>query len=634
MKFASHVLATAITAVVLSATSGSVEAQADLRFVAQPVEGQYIVVLREQSASLASENSRAPRVADLARQMAGQHSMRVSHTYSHALRGFVAQANDKALARLLMDERVAYVEEDGIVTTSATQSSATWGLDRTDQRDLPLNGTYVYNTTASNVNAYIIDTGVLGTHSQFTGRMIGGYSAISDGRGTTDCNGHGTHVAGTVAGTTHGIAKGARISPVRVLGCDGSGTNSGVIAGMDWVAANHVKPAVANMSLGGGASTATDDAVARMTSAGVTVVVAAGNDNANACNSSPARAASAITVGSTANNDARSSFSNYGTCLDIFAPGSSITSAWYTSTSATNTISGTSMASPHVAGVAALYLANNPSATPSQVTSAIINASTANKVTDAKTGSPNRLLYSLFDGGTTPPPPPPGGGTLTKGVAVTNLSASTGGTLNYTMAVPSGSSNLSFVMSGGTGDADMYVKFGSAPTTSSYDCRPYLNGNNETCSFASPQTGTYYVMVRAYSSFSGVSLVGNYTASSGGGGSPQTYTNGANVNIPDNNSTGVYSNISVSGRSGNAPSSTAVAVNIVHPYIGDLIVDLVAPDGTVRNLHNRSGGSADNIIKTYTVNLSSEAINGTWRLRVRDRARYDTGYINSWSITF
>ena len=636
MKFASHVLATAISAVVLGATSGSVEAQAEFRFSERPIEGHYIVVLKEDVARLDNEGTGKQRVADVALQMASQYRIEVKHSYSTVLRGFATVANDKMLSKLLLDDRVAYVEEDGIVTASATQSGATWGLDRSDQRDLPLNGNYVYNTTASNVNAYIVDTGVLGSHSQFTGRMIGGYTAISDGNGTNDCNGHGTHVAGTVAGSTYGIAKAARISPIRVLGCNGSGTNSGVIAGMDWVANNHVKPAVANMSLGGGASTATDDAVARMVNAGVTVVVAAGNDNGNACSYSPARAASAITVGSTTSTDARSSFSNYGTCLDIFAPGSSITSAWSTGNSATNTISGTSMASPHVAGIAALYLADNPTATPSQVTSAVLNNATANKVSDARTGSPNLLAYSIFGGGTEPPPPPPpppGGGTLTKGVAVTNLSASTGNELDYTLAVPAGSSNLSFVMSGGTGDADIYVKFGSAPTTSSYDCRPYLNGNSETCSFASPQTGTYYVMVRAYSSFSGVSLVGDYTASSGGG-SPQTYTNGTNVNIPDNNSTGVYSNISVSGRSGNAPSSTPVAVRIIHTYIGDLIVDLVAPDGTVRNLHNRSGGSADNIIKTYNVNLSSEALNGTWRLRVRDRAGADVGYIDSWSITF
>jgi serine protease len=632
MKLVSHALATAIAAVTLGVTSTSVEAQAEFKFAERPIQGQYIVVLKDQVASLASENSRAPRVADMARQMASQHGAQVTRTFSHALRGFVVQANDKALERLLLDDRVAYVEEDGIVSIAATQSNATWGLDRIDQRDLPLNSTYVYDTTASNVNTYIIDTGVLGSHTQFSGRMIGGYTAISDGNGTNDCNGHGTHVAGTVAGSTHGVAKGARISPIRVLGCNGSGTNSGVIAGMDWVTANHVKPAVANMSLGGGASQATDDAVTRMHNAGVTVVVAAGNDNSNACNYSPARAPVAITVGSTQNNDARSSFSNFGTCLDIFAPGTNITSAWHTGTSATNTISGTSMASPHVAGVAALYLANNPSATPTQVTNALINNSTANKVTSAGTGSPNRLLYSIF-GGSNPPPPPPPSNVLSKGVPVTGLAATTGNALNYTMQVPAGSTNLSFNMSGGTGDADLYVKFGSAPTTSSYDCRPYRSGNAETCTFASPQAGTWHVMVRAYSSFSGVSLVGDYTAS-GGGGSPQTYTNGTDVSIPDNNSTGVYSNISVSGRSGNAPSSTPVNVQIVHTYIGDLIVDLVAPDGAVFNLHNRTGGSTRNINQTYNVNLSSKPINGTWRLRVRDRAAADTGYIDSWSITF
>ena len=225
------------------------------------------------------------------------------------------------------------------------------------------------------------------------------------------------------------------------------------------------------------------------------------------------------------------------------------------------------------------------------------------------------------------------GGPLTKGVPVTGIGASSGNSVNYTLVVPSGASNLTFTMSGGTGDADMYVKFGSAPTDSSYDCRPYKSGNAETCTYASPSAGTYYVRLKAYSTFSGVSLVGDYTTGGGGGGTPQTYTNGTDVSIPDNNSTGVYSNIAVSGRSGSAPSSTQVNVNIVHTYIGDLIVDLVAPDGTVRNLHNRSGGSADNINTTYTVNLSSEAINGTWRLRVRDRAGADTGYINSWSIT-
>jgi serine protease len=597
------------------------------------IAGQYIVVLKDGAASIANERGNAPAVASMARAMAAQHGAQFKQSFSHVLRGFVVNANERALENLLLDERVAYVEEDGVVSASATQSPATWGIDRTDQRALPLSNSYTYNTTAAGVHAYIIDTGVTLNHSEFSGRIGNGYDAVTAGGNANDCNGHGSHVAGTVGGTTYGLAKGVTIHPVRVLGCTGSGSNSGVIAGMDWVAANHVKPAVANMSLGGGASTATDDAVTRMVNAGVTVAVAAGNDNANACNYSPARAASAITVGSTTNTDARSSFSNYGTCLDIFAPGSNITSAWYTSSTATNTISGTSMASPHVAGVAALYLAANPNATPSQVTSALTTAATPNVVTGAQTGSPNKLLYSFFDGTPPPPPPPPPGGTLSNGVPVTGLSAATGASLNYTMAVPAGSTNLTFTMSGGTGDADMYVQFGSAPTDTVYACRPYLNGNNETCSFAAPSTGTYYVRLKAYSAFSGVTLTGSYTAGGGGGGA-QTYTNGTDVSIPDNNTTGVYSNIAVSGRTGNGGASTPVAVSIVHPYIGDLIVDLVAPDGSVYNLHNRAGGSADNINTTVNVNLSGEALNGTWRLRARDVAAADVGYINSWSVTF
>jgi hypothetical protein len=222
-----------------------------------------------------------------------------------------------------------------------------------------------------------------------------------------------------------------------------------------------------------------------------------------------------------------------------------------------------------------------------------------------------------------------GGTTLTKGVPVTGLGASTGNSLNYTMVVPSGATNLVFTLSGGTGDADMYVKFGSAPTDTVYDCRPYLGGNAETCTFAAPQAGTYYVRVKAYSTFSGVSLVGDYST---GGGGTQTYTNGTDYTISDNAT--VESPITVSGRSGNAPSNTPVAVNIVHTYKGDLKVDLVAPDGSVYVLHNRTGGSADNIVQTYTVNLSSEPLNGTWKLRVNDNAGGDTGYINSWSITF
>jgi serine protease len=246
------------------------------------------------------------------------------------------------------------------------------------------------------VHAYIIDTGIRGSHSQFSGRMGNGHTTITDGNGTNDCNGHGTHVAGTVGGTTYGVAKGVTLHPVRVLGCNGSGSTSGVIAGVDWVTANHQSPAVANMSLGGGASTALDDAVRNSIASGVTYAIAAGNSNANACNSSPARVTQALTVGSSTNADARSSFSNFGTCVDLFAPGSNITSAWIGSDTATNTISGTSMASPHVAGVAALYLATDPTASPATVHAAVVNNASVNKLSGIGTGSPNRLLYSLF----------------------------------------------------------------------------------------------------------------------------------------------------------------------------------------------------------------------------------------------
>lgn len=501
-------------------TSLAAEAE-KLVFAEYPIEGRYIVVLKDEVARLADERSDKPDVATVAGQFARSYGVKLEMSYNKVLPGFVVTAPDKALAHLMADDRIAYVEEDGWVYASAVQNGATWGIDRIDQRNLPLNQQYQYDTTASNVHVYVIDTGIRASHNDFGGRVGNGYTAISDGRGTDDCNGHGTHVASTAAGATYGVAKAARLHPVRVLGCNGSGTNSGVIAGMDWVASNHVKPAVANMSLGGGASTATDQAVQRMVNAGVTVVVAAGNESDNACNYSPARAAAAITVGSTTNTDARSSFSNYGSCLDIFAPGSNITAAWYTSNSATNTISGTSMASPHVAGVAALYLANNPNATPSQVTSAIINSATPNKVTNAGSGSPNRLLYSLFDGsgggggggGSNPQP-----GVLQNGVPVTGLSGAAGSETRFTLAVPSGASNLSIALSGGSGDADLYVRFGNPPTTSTYDCRPYLSGNNETCNIANPQAGTYHIMVRGYSSYSGVTLVGSYQSGSGGGG--------------------------------------------------------------------------------------------------------------------
>ena len=325
---------------------------------------------------------------------------RIFFTYENVFNGVAVSLPEAALNGLKNRPGIELIEADGEVTTQGTQSGATWGLDRIDQRNLPLSGTYTDNVSGSGVDAYIIDTGILSTHSDFGGRVTSfGYNAIKDRRGTQDCNGHGTHVAGTVGGAKYGVAKNVRLIPVRVLDCRGSGSWSGVVAGMDWVVANHgTAPAVANMSLGGGASSSVDLAVQRMIDDGVVVVVAAGNSNVDACGSSPARAAGALTVGATTNTDARASYSNFGSCLDIFAPGSSITSAWHTSKTATNTISGTSMASPHVAGVAALILQETPTASVSTVISTVTSRATPDKVTLAGTNSPNRLLYSLSNG--------------------------------------------------------------------------------------------------------------------------------------------------------------------------------------------------------------------------------------------
>jgi subtilisin family serine protease len=593
------------TAVGLSLACASLTATAgEFRTVKQPIPGQYIVVLKDNAASLSTERSKLSRVSVVARDIATKNRTQLVRSYNNVLRGFVARADDKGLARLLADPRVAYVQEDGVVSIAASQSNATWGLDRIDQRNLPLNQTYTYDSTASTVHAYVIDTGILLNHSQFSGRVGNGFDAVTNGGNGNDCNGHGTHVAGTIGGSTYGVAKEVKLHPVRVLGCNGSGANSGVIAGMDWVAENHVKPAVANMSLGGSADQATDDAVNRLHNAGVTVVVAAGNNSGNACSYSPARAANAITVGSTTNTDARSSFSNFGSCLDIYGPGSNILSAWHTSSTATNTISGTSMASPHVAGVAALYLASNPNATPTQVRNAIVDNATPGKVTDAGSGSPNKLLYSIF-GGDTPPPPPDtysvsgtitnGSGTGISGVTVSN------GTVSAT-----------------TNSSGAYTLTGLANAT--YTLTPSLSGYT-----FSPASRSVTV--------NGANVTGvNFTGTASGGGGGQTYTNDFDYFIFDNFT--IQSPIAVNGRTGNASAATQVKVKIAHTSIGQLKVDLVAPDGSVYVLHNRAGGTADNIDQTYTVNLSGEALNGFWFLRVNDNGFGDTGRIDSWSITF
>jgi len=360
---------------------------------APPTSASYIVVL----------NPNAGPPASVASDLSGRWGGAVSHVYSHALQGFAVTLPPQAIAGISHDPRVAYVEADGVVTADTTQSGATWGIDRIDQHALPLSGTFTYTRTGAGVKAYIIDTGIRFTHSQFGGRAIKGVDEVTSGGTAADCNGHGTHVAGTVGGSTYGVAKGVTLVAVRVLNCSGSGTTSGVIAGVDWVTGNHAagQPAVANMSLGGGASTALDSAVSRSIADGVSYAIAAGNGNAagvaqNACNTSPARVAAAMTVSATDRTDTKASWANYGSCVDWFAPGVGITSAWYTSNTATNTISGTSMATPHTAGVAALYLQSNPTASPATVRAALFNNTTKNVVKSPGSGSPNALLFTNY----------------------------------------------------------------------------------------------------------------------------------------------------------------------------------------------------------------------------------------------
>ncbi|MGW4467310.1 S8 family peptidase [Micromonospora sp. NPDC004704] len=574
------------------------------------VAGSYVVVFKD--ASVAQTN-----VTDTAASLAKRHGGSVARTYQHALRGFEVRLSEAAAKRLAADPSVKYVQQNHTVRLAATQSpTPSWGLDRIDQRNLPLNNSYTYPNNGAGVRAYIIDTGIRFAHNDFGGRAVTGFDAV-DGGSADDGNGHGTHVAGTVGGTAYGVAKGVTLVGVRVLDNGGSGSYAGVIAGIDWVTGDHDpgERAVANMSLGGGFDQGVNDAVTRSIADGVVYGLAAGNEySSNACNVSPASTPNGITVGATESNDAKASYSNIGTCLDIFAPGSAITSAWSTSNTATNTISGTSMATPHVVGAAALVLSASPSYTPQQVRDKLVNDATNGVVTGAGTGSPNKLLYI---GNVVPPTQDfsisvaPGAGTVNPGQSVT-ATVSTATTVGSPQSVALTASGLP---SGAT------ATFSPASVTSGGSSTLTISTTSATPS------GTYTVSITGTGPVTTQATSYSLTVN----GAPGcTQTNGNDVAIPDN--TTVESTITVSGCARNGRTNATVAVNIVHTYQGDLVVSLVAPDGSAYVLHNRTGGGTDNINTTYTVNLSSEPANGTWRLRVQDAATIDTGYINTWTL--
>jgi subtilisin family serine protease len=490
-----------------SVTFGGLAAQADpvgqIYGADSPgaIDGEYLVVM---------DDAAAYREADAIADDAGAS---IIDDYDE-VEAVLVGATEAEARELAAADGVAFVEQNAVVSIDAVQSPATWGIDRIDQRSLPLSGSYEYLGTGSGVHAYIVDTGINAAHSEFAGRVGNGYDFIQNDATPQDGNGHGTHVAGTVGGTTYGVAKQVTLHGVRVLDNAGSGTTAGVVNGINWVAANAVKPAVANMSLGGGFSSALNSAVESAVDAGVTFAVAAGNEDQNACNVSPASAPSAITVAASDRTDTRASFSNFGSCVDVFAPGVSITSAWHTSSSATNTISGTSMASPHVAGAVAVYLGLNPSASTDAVASWVTGNATTGKITDVA-GSPNLLLYTGTGGGNPDP--------------------------------------------------------GTCAATTNSTAQAIADRATVSSTIASTCTGA-------------------------------------------------------------ASATSTVGVNITHTYRGDLQLDLIAPDGSSYRLKSASYDSADNLITTYTANLSGETAAGTWTLRITDVYSGDSGRLNSWSL--
>ncbi|WP_436494387.1 proprotein convertase P-domain-containing protein [Actinokineospora sp. HUAS TT18] len=570
---------------------------------ADSVPGRYIVKFKNARGAAA--------VSATASDLTRRHGGKLRHQLD-LINGYSATMSEDEAQAVANDPSVASVEQAHYMVALDTQPNPpNWGDDRIDQRDLPLNQSFTYPTNpGQGVHVYVLDTGINANHQDFTGRVAAGYDFVDNDSTPGDCQGHGTHVAGTAAGTTYGVAKKATIHAVRVLDCAGSGSNDDIIAGINWVKNNAVKPAVVNYSIGcrSRCSDATmDNTVKSLIASGVQFVQAAGNSNDDACYYSPQLVPEAVTVGNSNQQDQRyngTGPSSYGSCLDIWAPGTSIVSAAYNSNTGSATMTGTSMASPTVAGAAAVYLGQNTSATPQQVRDALVTNASVDKLTGINAGSPNRLLYTGFmngGGSTTVTVANPGNQTTTVNTSASLPNSASGGTSPYTWSATGLPAGLSISASSGT--------ISGTPTA----------------------TGTSNVTVTATDSSSPAkSGSASFTWTVNPAGTCSLVSNGTDFAITDN--TTVESPVTVSGCSGTASATAKVDVNIVHTYIGDLTVSLIAPDGSAYVLHNKTGAGTDNLVTTYTVNLSSETANGTWKLRVNDSGPGDSGKIDTWSF--
>ncbi len=650
-----------VVAAILAWPANASPNMGDIRGAADgAVADSYVVVLK----NTVSGSSIDSTTDNLNRRYGG----RVGHRYNSALRGFEVDSIDEDKAReLAADPSVSFVQRNTVLSAADAQMNPpSWGLDRIDQRDNRLDSEYDYPNAASNVHAYVIDSGVRLSHQEFGGRAVSGIDTIDNDNDASDCNGHGTHVAGTLGGKTTGVAKSVQIVAVRVLDCNANGTTATVIAGVDWVTAHAIRPAVANLSISGDGDNAVDNAVANSIASGITYGVAAGNDNGgDACNRSPARLTQAITVGSSNQYDRRSSFSNVGSCVDIYAPGTSITSAWSTSDTQYIAQNGTSMATPHVVGAAALVLAADPAMTPAQVTDSLLSDATNGALSGIPDGTPNKLLYVDNEPPAPPPTPTP---TPTPSVTASpsasppaspsaSPSASPPASPTFSPSPsPTPSSDFSIAATpavalltlGGTltgsvdttvvsGDAQsVSIKVSGLPTGASATVDPttITAGSSAKLTIttsASTPLGAYPVTV------TGTSATASHTATialtvAGVNTSGCAATNDKDVAIPDAGAA-VYSDIPIANCDRSASDGSTAEVHIKHPYRGDLKIDLVAPDGTIYKLKAADvNDDGVNVDTTYKVNLSAKAANGTWRLKVQDLYAGDSGTIDTWTL--